>query len=235
VEIFRRSAEFYDAVYSFKDYAAEAGRIHELIQARCPGAQTLLDVACGTGKHLAALRGWYTVDGLDRDEGLLAIARARLPGIRLHEADMLSFELGRAFDAITCVFSAIGYATTVEGLTSTVAAMAHHLQPLGVLIIEPWLTPEQWVVDRPALFTVDQPDLKIARMNVSGRDGRLAIVEFQYLIGTPAGVEHFTERHEIALFTDNEYRLALTQAQLTVEHDNDGLTGHGLYIATKQS
>jgi hypothetical protein len=113
--------------------------------------------------------------------------------------------------------------------------MAHHLQPLGVLIIEPWLTPEQWVVDRPALFSVDRGDLKIARMNVSGRDGRLAIVEFHYLIGSPAGVEHFTERHEIALFTDSEYGMALTQAQLTVEHDDYGLTGRGLHIATKQA
>jgi SAM-dependent methyltransferase len=232
--MFRRSAQFYDAVYSFKDYAAEAGAIHELIQSRCPRARTLLDVACGTGKHLEALQDRYAVEGLDLDERLLAVARARLPGVTLHHADMRNFELGRKFDAITCLFSAIGYATTVESLTSTIAAMADHLEPLGVLIIEPWLTPDQWVVDRPALFTVDQPDLKIARMNVSDHVGRLAIVEFHYLVGTAAGVEHFTERHEIALFTHDEYRAALTHAELSVDHDPDGLTGRGLYVATKR-
>jgi hypothetical protein len=85
------------------------------------------------------------------------------------------------------------------------------------------------------LLNVDQPDLKIARMNVNSRDGRLAIVDFHYLVGTPEGVEYFTERHEFGLFTENEYRAALNQAGLSVDYDPDGLTGRGLYIATKQT
>ena len=47
--MFSNSAHFYDAVYSFKEYAAEAERLHALIEERAPGATTLLDVACGTG------------------------------------------------------------------------------------------------------------------------------------------------------------------------------------------
>ena len=62
------------------------------------------------------------------------------------------------------------------------------------------------MVDRPHLLTVDEPELKIARMTISGREGRLAIMNFEYLIGTPAGIEAFSERHEAALFTDEEYR-----------------------------
>jgi hypothetical protein len=85
------------------------------------------------------------------------------------------------------------------------------------------------------LLSVDQPELKIARMNVNGRDGNLAIVDFHFLIGTSAGVEHFTERHEFGLFTDHEYRTALDEAGLDVLYEPDGLTGRGLYIAAKQS
>ena len=228
------SAEIYDAVYSLKDYAAEASAVHKMIRERSPTARTLLDVACGTGKHLERLNGWYEVEGVDLDQRLLAAAGALLPGVRFHEADMRGFDLGRRFDAITCLFSAIGYALTIESLTSTVAAIARHLEPLGVAIIEPWFTPEAWIVQRPMLLNVDQPDLKIARMNVNSRDGRLAIVDFHYLVGTPEGVEYFTERHEFGLFTENEYRAALNQAGLSVDYDPDGLTGRGLYIATKQ-
>ena len=65
--MFSRSAEIYDTVYSFKDYAAEAERVNELIQSRRPGAASLLDVACGTGKHLEQLRRWYAVEGVDLD------------------------------------------------------------------------------------------------------------------------------------------------------------------------
>ena len=68
-------------------------------------------------------------------------------------------------------------------------------------------------------------------MNVSGREGRLAIMKFEYLVGTPSGIEAFSERHEAALFTDEEYRQAFAAAGLAVEHDPEGLIGRGLYIA----
>ncbi len=45
-------AEYYDAIYGFKNYEAEANRLHELISARRKtSGNTLLDVACGTGGH----------------------------------------------------------------------------------------------------------------------------------------------------------------------------------------
>jgi SAM-dependent methyltransferase len=229
--VFTRSADIYDAVYSFKDYAAEAERVHELIQARTPGASTLLDVACGTGKHLEQLARWYEVEGLDLNVEFVTIARDRLgDGANIHLADMTSFDLARGFDAVTCLFSSIGYVGTEERLDAAVAAMARHLRPGGTLVVEPWVTPESWVVGRPHLLTVDEPELKIARANVSGRDGDLAILAFEYLVATPEGTSHFTERHEAALFTDAQYRQAFARAGLSVELDEHGLIGRGLYL-----
>jgi SAM-dependent methyltransferase len=231
--MFSNSAHFYDAVYSFKDYGSESQRLQALIEERSPGAATLLDVACGTGKHLEQLRAWYEVSGLDLDPQLLEIAQERLGVVELHERDMTSFSLGRTFDVVTCLFSSIGYVGTVDRLDGAIAAMAAHLNPVGVLIVEPWLTPEVWVADRPHLLSVDEPDLKIARMTISGREGRLAIMNFEYLIGTPAGIEAFSERHEVGLFTDEEYRQAFSAVGLSVEHDPEGLIGRGLYIAQR--
>jgi SAM-dependent methyltransferase len=229
--VFTRSADIYDAVYWFKDYAAEADRVHELIEARTPGASSLLDVACGTGKHLEQLCRWYEVQGLDLNDYFVAIARDRL-GRRahIHLADMTSFDLGRVFDAVTCLFSSIGYVLTEERLDAAVAAMARHLKPGGTLILEPWITPENWIVGRPHLLTVDEPELKIARTTVAGREGGLSILEFDYLVATPEGTRHFTERHEAALFADEQYRQALERAGLSVDFDREGLTGRGLYL-----
>jgi SAM-dependent methyltransferase len=229
--VFTRSADIYDAVYSFKDYPAEAERVNRLIQERRPGAASLLDVACGTGKHLEQLRRWYEVAGLDLDRNLLTVACTRLPDVPLHVADMTSFDLGRRFDAVTCLFSSIGYVGTEVRLRAAIAAMAAHLNPGGVLVVEPWLSPDAWVANRPHLLTVDQPNLKVARMTLSGREGGLAIMEFTYLVGSPDGVRHFEERHEAALFTDREYRDAFSAAGLAVEHDEHGLIGRGLYLA----
>jgi SAM-dependent methyltransferase len=229
--VFTRSADIYDAVYSFKDYAAEAERVHELIEERTPGAASLLDVACGTGKHLEQLARWYEVQGLDLNEEFVEIARERLGGsAHIHLADMTSFELGRVFDAVTCLFSSIAYAGTEERLDAAVAAMARHLKSGGTLVLEPWVTPENWMVGRPHLLAVDLPDLKIARANVSGREGGLAIMEFDYLVATSEGTRHFTERHEAALFTDEQYRQAFARAGLSVELDEEGLIGRGLYL-----
>lgn len=68
--MFTKSAAFYNAIYAAtgKDYIREAQQVYALIQQhmRTPG-KTLLDVACGTANHLAVLREWYEVAGLDLD------------------------------------------------------------------------------------------------------------------------------------------------------------------------
>jgi ubiquinone/menaquinone biosynthesis C-methylase UbiE len=231
--VFSNSEEFYDAVYSWKDYDGESERLHALIEERHPGATTLLDVACGTGTHLARLARWYEVEGVDLDAKMLELARRKVPDVRLDVADMVSLDLGRSFDVVTCLFSSIGYAGSVERIRQAVAAMASHLTPGGVLVVEPWFTPEQWHAGHPHMLAIDEPDLKIARVSLSEREGRMAILNFTYVVGTPQGVEVFTERHEAVLATDDEYREAFGAAGLDVECDEQGLMGRGLWIGRR--
>src|SRR5918912_446137 len=221
--MFRQSARFYDAVYAWKDYVGEAARIHELVQARKPGAGSLLDVACGTGAHLAELRRWYRCEGLDLEPDLLAVARERLPDVPLYQGDMRDFDLGRRFDAVTCLFSSIGYLMTVEALDAAIGAMARHLEPGGVLVVEPWLSPESVRTPRVGAVFVDEPELKIARVNTIEVDGRTSSFDFHYLVGTPEGIEHFVEHHDLALFTREEHVAAFRVAGLEVEHDVEAL------------
>jgi SAM-dependent methyltransferase len=228
--MFTRSARFYDAVYSFKDYGAEADKVDALVQERNPGARSMLDVACGTGLHLAHLRQRYEVEGLDLDPALLAIAAERVADVPLHEADMVNFDLGRRFDAVVCVFSSIGYVKTVENLERAVTSMANHLEPGGVLVVEPWLTPDVWEDGHLGAVFVDEPELKIARVNLAEREGRLSRFVFHYLVLTSEGVERFEEPHELGLFTHDEYLTAFRAVGLDVDHDPEGLMGRGLYV-----
>jgi len=111
--------------------------------------------------------------------------------------------------------------------------MARHLLPGGVLLVGPFFPPEAWHVGEPHAIFVDQPHLKIARMNVSGRRDNSALLDFHYLVSTPEGIEHFTEHHELGLFTGAEYWHTFTNAGLDVVHDAEGLIGRGLYIGVR--
>ncbi len=63
--MFTKTAEFYDAIYTFKDYETEAQKLRALIkQHKQSQGNSLLDVTCGTGKHLALLREHCDVEGL---------------------------------------------------------------------------------------------------------------------------------------------------------------------------
>jgi ubiquinone/menaquinone biosynthesis C-methylase UbiE len=234
--MFSGSAIYYDEIYASlgKDYAAEALKAHRFIQKhkRTRGSR-LLDLACGTGVHAGLLGAHYRVEGLDLDRHMLAVARKKNPEVRFHQGDMAEFDLGRQFDAIVCLFSSIGYVKTRARLRKTLKNLDRHLLPGGVLLVEPWFTPAQWSVGRISITQVEKPELKIVRMSRASRKGSISILDFQYLIGTPRGIEQRRERHELGLFNAKDYLGAFRAAGFKVIHDREGLDGRGLYIGIK--
>jgi ubiquinone/menaquinone biosynthesis C-methylase UbiE len=234
--MFSLSANLYDIIYLSrgKDYEADAQSIHELIKNHLrSGGNTLLDVACGTGIHLSYLKNYFDCEGLDLDPKMLEVAQKKMPEMKFHEGDMLDFHLGRQFDVVTCLFSSIGYVRTVPNLKRAISNMCRHVKPGGVLVLEPWFTPEDWNPKDVFATFIDQPGLKIARMNISGQDGLLSYFVFHYMVGTPQGIETFQERHELGLFTSEEYKLAFSDCDLEVIHDPFWLNARGLYIGLK--
>lgn len=233
--MFSRTQHHYDAVYSWKDYPAEAARILEIVDGHFPdGAGALLDVACGTGAHLELLRDHLPVEGLDLDPGMVDIARLRNPGVPIHTGDMLTFDLQRQFAVVICMFSSIGYVDGEDRLRAAIANFSRHLRPGGLLLVEPWLDPDSYEARAlPDLFTVERSDLKIARMGRVDRDGDRTTIRFDYLVGTADGVEHVSEEHATWLYTRAQYEAAFRGAGLTVDFDAEGVDGRGLYIGAK--
>lgn len=218
--MFRSTAHIYDLIYSLagKDYAAESAVIAEQIHTRNPGATTLLDVACGTGAHLEHLRGQFEVVGVDLDPAMLAEARTRLPETELVEGDMRSFDLGRRFDAVVCLFAAIGYVADHAELDRAVATMASHLAPRGVLIVDSWVRTDAWRDDEPVHAISGVRDgVAVARVGRSERFERRTVLDMHHLVATAQGVEHLVDRHELTSFTRDEHVAAFEQAGLTVE------------------
>lgn len=228
--MFTRTARFYDRLYAFKDYAGAADALHRLVQTRRPGARTLLDVGCGTGRHLSHLAERYEVAGVDLNPDLLTVARERLPAVPFEEADMVTFDLGRRFDVVCCLFSSIAYVRTLDNMRQAVARMARHLAPGGLLLIEPWFSMETYWRGTITANHVDDADLKIAWMYVSEERDRVSVLDIHYLVGTTSGVERFNEVHEMGLFSIEEYAAAIRDAGLMAEYDAHGFFGRGLHI-----
>jgi len=232
--MFTETARYYDRIYSFKDYAGEVEKILSIVEAELhTDGHRLLDVACGTGLHLEQLRAHFEAEGLDLSPELLGIARERNQGLRFHQGDMRTFALDARYEVITCLFSSIGYMTTRDDLCRAIARMADHLVPGGLLLVEPWLTPEIWEPNTVHALFIDEPQLKIARINTSLTEGHVSVFDLHHLIGTPEGTEHVVEHHELGLYTVDEMTEAFEAAGLEVRFDPEGLTGRGLYVARK--
>jgi hypothetical protein len=143
---------------------------------------------------------------------------------------MTDFDLGKKYDVVTCLFSSIGYVRALDRAALAVGCMARHLAPEGVLVIEPWFTPDNWRPNTVHMQTFDEPDLKIARVSTSFVEGRMSVFDLHYLIGTPDGTQHVVEHHEMGLFETEEMKALFEEQGLSVTHDQEGLNGRGLFV-----
>lgn len=99
--MFARTAQYYDLIYSFKDYSEEAAKIRAVIRKEHPAAHSILDVACGTAEHAKLLSAEFAVDGIDLEPGFVEVARRKVPTAIFSVADMRGFELGKKYDCRT--------------------------------------------------------------------------------------------------------------------------------------
>ena len=224
------AARAYDLFYRDKDYEREVEELVGIIDARRPGARSVLDVGCGTGAHLEWLaRHYERAEGIEPSAPMLEQATITRPGLLVYPGDMRTFRLAARYDAVTCLFSAIGYMTTLGDLHLAVANMAHHLEDGGVLVVEGWIEPDDWVVGRASANAAVGDDLVAARVILSDREEDVSIIEMHYVLATLDAVEYVDEVHRMGLFTREQYRGAFEAAGLRYERA-DGLTGRGLHI-----
>ena len=113
-----------------------AAYIRRLIRQHKPKARTLLELACGTGAILKILAKSYDVVGLDLSPQMLSIASKKLPQVRFYQKDMVSFDLGKKFDVIICVFDSINHVLKFADWQKIFRNAARHLEEDGLFLFD---------------------------------------------------------------------------------------------------
>jgi dTDP-3-amino-3,6-dideoxy-alpha-D-glucopyranose N,N-dimethyltransferase/dTDP-3-amino-3,4,6-trideoxy-alpha-D-glucopyranose N,N-dimethyltransferase len=228
--------EIHDLIHESrgKDYGAEARELTRRVRRLRPHARSLLDVACGTGAHLRHFSALFdTVAGLELSEPMARAARRALPDVTVHVGDMRAFGLDARFDVVTCMFGSIGYATDEAELHAALAAFARHLNPRGVVAVDPWWFPETYLDGHVSADVTTVADRTVARVSYSAREGAACRMDVHYVVADAhAGVRHFTETHRISLFTRASYETAFRAAGLHVDYIPGPHSGRGLFLGT---
>lgn len=235
-------AELYDPIYHWKDYAAEAARVSALLaELGIADGSRVLEAACGTGSHLVHLQHRYRVSGFDLSDGMVAVARAKLPAeaeVELFRADMADFAVPAPFDALLCLFSSIGYVHPEPRLRAAASCFARAVRPGGAIIIEPWLAPGVYQPGRLTMQTYDGPDLKLSRACISAQEGELAVMDFHWLVARKGAreVEHFVDRHELWLCPIERMQAIFEEAGFETRIAPDGLAAQrGLLLGRRRA
>jgi len=142
--VFSEYSDFYDLYYADKDYAAEVDFVLELAARFGNAPKTLLDMGCGTGRHLEEfVKRGLKCDGFDLSSEMLSHARERLEGteVGLTQGSLTDFENGKQYDMVVSMFAVMGYLIENSQLAAGLETARKHLKEGGIFIFDGWFGP----------------------------------------------------------------------------------------------
>lgn len=126
---------YYDLMCRDINYLAQSNMVHRLQQLLGNGGNRHLDLACGTGPHIRHFIDYgYQCSGLDLNQPMLDLARARCPEARFVLNNMASFTLDAQVDLVTCFLYSLHYNPSVNALKQCLASIYNALTPGGLFV-----------------------------------------------------------------------------------------------------
>lgn len=238
MNVFGNYSRYYDLLYKDKDYAGEVEYVHNLLQKYNPGAKTILDLGCGTGRHdfLLAEKG-YSVTGIDMSEEMLVELRSQLSAsdiplsaLQFMTGNIQTKKLSTTFDAVLSLFHVISYQTTNEMLLSVFRNVRSHLRDGGVFIFDCWYGPAV-LSDRPGdrEKAIEDSSLRILRRAHPVMHPNENVVDVRYTVmvtdRATGMVEELQETHRMRYLFKPEIEGMLDAAGLKLIHCEGWMTG----------
>ena len=103
--------------------------------------KSVLDVACGTGRHAIELRkAGFQVMGVDLEPGMIAYAKRRSKAVgadvEYKVQDMRKLNVKKKFDAVIILYTAFSYLTSNDDVLKALNGINKHLKKNGILIVD---------------------------------------------------------------------------------------------------
>ncbi|MGF7161238.1 SAM-dependent methyltransferase [Rhodoligotrophos appendicifer] len=126
------------ALVQFYDLENGWGPDHEFCHRLAAGANSVLDLGCGTGQLAALLGQGRRVVGVDPAEAMLAVARVRPGGeqVTWRCGDARTVRLGATFDLVVLTGHAFQVFLTWDDQLAALRTIAAHLAPQGRFIFD---------------------------------------------------------------------------------------------------
>jgi SAM-dependent methyltransferase len=237
-----RHPELYELAYPEPDDQTPA--MCRLLFSRYLAAppRSILDVGCGTARDLDSLsRGCPECWGVDYLPEMVEYARSRRPHLRLAVGDMRDVRLGRTFDAVLCMGSALTYALTGEDVARALDTLAAHAHPGTLLVLDinnaasylgggSFLPASEFEVRAPgsnararAAYSFDRRRQLLVRRRTWDVDGAGEVEDYcEYRLFFPAELEH--------LLDERGYRVVGMFDNMQLRETD--LSGPRLYVAS---
>ncbi len=229
--IFAASASYYDLLYQDKDYRGEAQFIVRLLD-RCLGKPRqqaeVLDIACGTGRHAheLALLG-FRVTGSDISANMVAAARERAKSLNLsidfhNESFQNCDRIGRKYDAVIAMFSAIDYLNDYSDFARTLKNIRGLLREDGLFIFDFWNGNAVLKSHSPVrIKRVEKEDEAVIRISNTSIDAisQIATINFDFMVLKAGNVlREFSELHSMRYYFPQEMTDLLAANGFNVVH-----------------
>lgn len=127
-------AKFYDSVMG--DRSMVANMVNKIISEKCPKAEKILEIACGTGAILKLLPKKYEIYGLDISEEMLAAAKKKVSRAKLSHQDMRDFKFSKKFDVILCLFDSINHLIELSDWNKVFINTHKYLNNDGIFVFD---------------------------------------------------------------------------------------------------
>lgn len=240
-KVFENYSDYYDLLYSDKDYEAEVEYIQKQIKKYNAKAINILDLGCGTGKHdIEFLKRGFKVTGIELSEKMYRIAEKNKSAIAYTGTD-LKFKLGdirklhlkKKFNIIVSLFHVMNYQTSNEDLVSAVRSVKRHLSPDGVFMFDFWYGPAV-LQNKPLkrLKIMKDKKIKIRRKTIPALmiNENTVDVNFEIRIKEAGSAKEvlLNETHSMRYLFLPELDLLFNENGMKLIHSEEWLTGKKL-------